>query len=56
VTAQWFSPQTIQAATIDAQPIAQNSSTSVAGAVLRAVGPSVVEITTGGQAGYDRPK
>lgn len=52
LSAQWLSPQTARAATT--QTIAQTVTGSTAGAVLQSVGPSVVEITSSGAAGYGR--
>ena len=52
VAARWLTPQAAQASVISAQPIAQAAPASVAGAVLAAVGPAVVEVTTAGEAGF----
>ena len=54
VAAHWLVPQTAQASVITAQPIAQTAQTAPAndaGAVLQAVGPSIVEVNTAGQVG-----
>ena len=54
LSAHWLTPQVAQTAVITAQPIAQSAPAApanVAGAVLKTVGPSVVEVETTSQAG-----
>src|ERR687886_897295 len=49
LTAHWLTPQAAQATLITPQPISQSTSAApanVAGAVLKSVGPSVVEVDT----------
>ena len=53
ITAATLAPQSAQASATTAQPIAQTVTTAnAAGAVLKAVGPSVVEITSVAQTGF----
>ena len=50
LTARWLVPTAAQGTTITAQPIAQVAQANAASAALQVVGPSVVEVTTGGGA------